>query len=333
MKRREFVVGGVLTLGLGRARAQSSTAIPRIGWLLSSPPDKPQPQWAAFVEALRQLGWSEGNTVQIERRYLADVEDKTVTLEQRATEIVALNPNVIFTSTSAAVSAVLRQTRTIPIVFVAVNNPLAAGFVSSLAHPGGNITGFANFEPTSVGKMIELLKEIAPHVRTVAFMYSTRFVGDNKRDWVISREATEDAARRLGVQLMDAPIGSEQEIGGTFAKLGADPTVAVLLQVDGYFVGQRNLIVQSAAQYRVPTIYPFSLFATAGGLISYGNSLVDQYRQAAGYVDRILKGTKPNDLPVQMPTKYELIINMKAANRLGLNVPPALLSIADELIE
>jgi putative ABC transport system substrate-binding protein len=242
-------------------------------------------------------------------------------------------PTVIFASTSPAIDAILRETKTIPIVFVAVNNPRAAGFVSSLAHPGGNITGFANFEPSSIGKMIALLKEVVPRVRTVAFMYSARYIGENKRDWLISREATEEAAKSHSVELIDTPVGSEQEIEQTFARLGADPTIAVLLQVDGYFVGHRNLIVSSAARYRVPTIYPFSLFTTAGGLISYGNGLAEQYRQAAGYVDRILRGAKPSDLPVQMPTKYELVINMKAANALGITIPAPLLSTADEVIE
>jgi putative ABC transport system substrate-binding protein len=305
----------------------------RLAWLISTPPDRPQPSGSAFIEALGKLGWSEGKTIQIDRRYIGTATDGAATLEARAKEIVALEPDVIFTGTSPAVDAVRRETNTIPIVFVGVNNPLAAGFVSSIAHPGGNITGFANYEPSAIGKMIALLKEAAPGIRTIALMYSSRYISGNRRDWIIPRETTEQAAKTHSVELTDTPVGDVQEIERTFAKLGEDQTTAVLIQADGYFVGLRNSIVASAARYRVPTIYPFSVFASAGGLMSYGNNLTEQSRQAAGYVDRILRGANPADLPVQMPTKYEFVINLKAANALGINFPPSLLSSADEVIE
>jgi putative ABC transport system substrate-binding protein len=334
MKRREFIAGTALMLSLAKARAQSSGALPRLGWLITNPPNNANPNQGAFIDALLKLGWIEGKTIQIERRYIGEEPDRAATMEARAKEIVAFKPDVIFTGTSPAVEALRRETKTIPIVFIGVNNPLAAGFVSSLAHPGGNITGFANVEPSAFGKMIALLKEIDPRVRTVAFMYSNRYISGNfTRDWIISREATDAAATAHSIELIDTPAGNEQEIERTFLKLGEDPTAAVVILADGYFVSRRDLIVSSAARHRVPTIYPFSVFASAGGLMSYGNSLVEQNRQAAGYVDRILKGANAADLPVQMPTKYEFVINLKAANALGINFPPSLLASADEVIE
>jgi putative ABC transport system substrate-binding protein len=334
MRRREFIAGTALTLGLGKASAQSSGSQPTLAWLIPTAPDRPLPTWGAFTDALAKLGWSEGKTILIERRYVGDESDRAAAMEARAKEIVGLRPDVIFTGTSPAVEAIRRETKTIPMVFVGVANPLAAGFVSSLAHPGGNITGFANVEPSAFGKMIALLKEIAPHIRTIAFMYSSKFIGGNfTRDWIISRETTDAAAKAHSIALIDTPVGTEQEIEHTFEKLGEDPTAAALILADGYFVGLRNLIVTSAARYRVPTIYPFSLFASAGGLVCYGSNLAEQNRQAAGYIDRILRGAKAADLPVQMPTMYELVINLKAANALGINFPPALLSSADEVIE
>ena len=250
MKRRDFIAGAALTVGLAKAHAQSSTSLPRLAWLIPTAPDRPIPTAAVFIDALMKLGWSEGKTIQIERRYLGDGADRAATLEARAKEIVALKPDVIFTGTSPAVDAIRRETKTIPIVFVGVNNPLAAGFVSSLAHPGGNITGFANFEPSAFGKMIALLKEIAPRTRTIAFMYN-KISGNQTRDWIISRETTDAAAKAHSIELMDTPVGNEQEIELTFEKLGEDPTAAVIILADGYFVGLRNLIVTSAARYRV----------------------------------------------------------------------------------
>jgi putative ABC transport system substrate-binding protein len=334
MRRRDFIIAGALSLGLAGARAQSSAALPRLGWLMPSPPTNP-PQAMQFVEALVKLGWIEGKTIQIERRYVVgEAADRAAALEARAKEIVALGPDVIFTGTSPAVDAVRRETSTIPIVFIGVNNPLAAHFISSLAHPGGNITGFANVEPTTVGKMIELLKEAVPAIKTVALMYSNVYAGGGfRREWIISEEATDQAARTYSVRLVDAPVGNEQEIDRTFAKFGEDRTTAVLMLADAYFLQQRNVIVSAAARYRVPTIYPFPVFPSSGGLMSYGNNLAEQLRQAAGYVDRILKGANPADLPVQMPTEYEFVINIKAANALGITFPASLLSTADKVIE
>jgi putative ABC transport system substrate-binding protein len=285
------------------------------------------------VEALKKLGWLDGKTIQIDHLYLSDGPDRAASLEARAKELVALKPDVIYTGTSPAVDAVRRQTTTIPIVFVGVNNPLAAGFVSSLAHPGGNITGFANYEPSTYGKMIALLKEVAPRTQIIAFMYSNRYIGDNRSGWVVPRELMEEAAKSHSVKLIETPAGSEQEIEQIFTKLAEAQATAVLIQADAYFVQNRSLIVSAAARNHIPTIYPFSVFALVGGLMSYGNNLDEQSRQAAGYVDRILKGANPADLPVQLPIKYELVINMKAANALGITIPPSLLSTADEVIE
>lgn len=331
MRRRNFIIGSALSLGWTSARAQSSAGLPRLAWLMPTPATNP-PQGMPFIEGLAKLGWIDGKTVQIERRYAGDATDRAATLEVLAKEIVALRPDVIFTATSPAVVAVRRETSTIPIVFIGVDNPLAADFVASLAHPGGNITGFANVEPTTIGKMIELLKEVAPRTQAVALMYGNTYVSF-KRDWIISQEATDQAAKTYSVGLLDMPVGNEQKIDHAFAKFGQDQTTAVIILADVYLLQQRNLIVASAARYRVPAIFPFPVFPSAGGLMSYGSNLPEQFRQAAGYVDRILRGANPGDLPVQMPTKYELVINMKAANALGITVPASLLATADKVIE
>ena len=337
MKRRDFVIGSALSLGVAGARAQAPTKLPLLGWLMPTPPANP-PQGMPFIEALVKLGWIDGKTIRIERRYATgEAADRAAALEARAKEIVALGPDVIFTATSPAVEAVRRETSSIPIVFIGVNNPLGAHFIASLAHPGGNITGFANVEPTTIGKMIGLLKEVAPRIRAVALMYSNVYAGGG-REWIVSQETTDQAAKNYSVELQDAPIENEQDIDRAFAKFGeaksaGDQTTAVIILADAYLLQQRTLIVTSAAKYRIPAVYPFPIFPSSGGLMSYGGNLPEQFRQAAGYVDRILKGAHPGDLPVQMPTGYELVINMKTANALGLTVPPSLLSTADKVIE
>jgi len=330
MKRRSFILGGTLSLSLAGTRAQSS-APKRLGWLMPFPPTKPSPE-TLFMGTLQKLGWIEGKNLQVERRYVGDAADQEATVDARAKEIVSFAPDVIVTATSPAVDALRRETKTIPIVFVGVNNPLAAGFVSSLAHPGGNMTGFANVEPTILGKMIELLKEVAPATRTVALMYGHTNVSF-KREWFISPEAADQASSTYAVKILDNPIANEQEIDRAFAKLGEDRTTAVIVMADAYLLLQRNLVIAAAARYRVPAIFPFPVFPASGGLISYGSRLADQFREAADYVDRILKGAHPGDLPVQMPTKYELVINVKAARALGIDVPLSLLSTADKVIE
>ncbi len=331
MRRREFIIGGALSLGIAPAHAQSSAAVPRVGWLMPSPRTSP-PAGMPFIDGLAKLGWIDGKTIQIERRFVENSADQAAALAAQAREIVALKPDVILTGSSPAVEAIRRETRTIPIVFVGVNNPLGADFVASLSHPGGNITGFANVEPSTISKMIELLKEVAPRTRAIAFMYSNIYISF-KREWIISKEATGEAAKTYSVELLDTPVGNQQEIERAFAKFADDQTTAVIIVGDVYLLQQRELIVGSAARYRVPTLYPFPVFPAAGGLMSYGNNLPEQFRLAAGYVDRILKGASPGDLPVQMPTRYDLVINMKAANALGVTVPASLLSTADKVIE
>jgi putative tryptophan/tyrosine transport system substrate-binding protein len=337
LRRRDFVIGSALSLGLARAHAQSPAKPPLLGWLMPWPPTNP-PQGMPFLEALVKLGWIDGKTIQIERRYVTgDAADRAAALEAQAREIVALGPDVIFTATSPAVDAIRRQTSTIPIVFIGVNNPLGAHFIASLAHPGGNITGFATVEPTTIGKMIGLLKEVAPRIRSVALMYSNVYAGGG-REWIVSEETTDQAAKNYSVELVDAPVENEGDIDRAFArfgeaKSGEDQTTAVIILADAHLLQQRNLIVTSAAKHRIPAIYPFPIFPSSGGLMSYGSNLPEQFRQAAGYVDRILKGAHPGDLPAQMPTGYELIINMKTANALGITVPASLISTADRVIE
>ena len=331
MRRRDFIAGGALSLGLGRVRAQSTTSFPRLVWLVPSPPTNP-PQGMPFIDTLGQLGWIDGKTIQIERRYVDDAPDRVAMLDARAREVVALKPDVIFTATSPVVDALRRETSTIPIVFMGVNNPLAAGFVASVAHPGGNVTGFTNVEPSTIGKMIELLKQVAPQTRTVALMYGKTYV-NFKREWIIQQDATDEAAKTYAVELVDAPVENEADIDRAFATFGGNRTTAVMVLADIYLLEQRSFVVASAARSRVPTIFPFPAFPAAGGLMSYGSNLPDQFRDAAGYVDRILRGIEPGDLPVQMPTKYQLVLNAKTASALGITFPPTLLAIADNVIE
>jgi putative ABC transport system substrate-binding protein len=328
MKRREFItlLGGATAWPL-TARAQERKRIRRVGALMPYAANDPQAQArnAAFLQGLQQLGWTVGTNVQIDYRWSAGNEDDT---RKYAAELVALAPDVIFASGSAAVGPLRRATRTVPIVFAATPDPVGAGFVESLARPGGNITGFTPYEYGIGAKWLEVLKEIAPSVARVAVV----------RDPTITAGiglwgAIQSVSPSFGVELRPVDVGDAGEIERALAAFAGSPNGGLILTGSALAIVHRDLIIALAARYRLPAVYYERYFAAAGGLISYGYDTVKAYRLAAGYVDRILKGEKPADLPVQTPTKYELVINLKTAKALGLQVPDKLLAIADEVIE
>jgi len=327
--RREFIMllGGATAMWPLAARAQQSKRLRRVGVLMPYAANDPQVQTrnAAFLQGLQQLGWTVGNNVQIDYRWSAGNEDDT---RKYAAELVALAPDVIFASGSAAVGPLRRATRTVPIVFAATPDPVGAGFVESLARPGGNITGFTPYEYGIGAKWLEVLKEIAPSVARVAVI----------RDPTITAGiglwgAIQSVSPSFGVELRPVDVGDAGEIERALAAFAGSPNGGLILTGSALAIVHRDLIIALAARYQLPAVYYERYFAAAGGLISYGYDTVEAYRLAAGYVDRILKGEKPADLPVQAPTKYELVINLKTAKALGLTVPETLLARADEVIE
>ena len=327
--RREFIMllGGATAMWPLAARAQQSKRLRRVGVLMPYAANDPQVQTrnAAFLQGLQQLGWTVGNNVQIDYRWSAGNEDDT---RKYAAELVALAPDVIFASGSAAVGPLRRATRTVPIVFAATPDPVGAGFVESLARPGGNITGFTPYEYGIGAKWLEVLKEIAPSVARVAVI----------RDPTITAGiglwgAIQSVSPSFGVELRPVDVGDVGEIERALAAFAGSPNGGLILTGSALAIVHRDLIIALAARYQLPAVYYERYFAAAGGLISYGYDTVEAYRLVAGYVDRILKGEKPADLPVQAPTKYELVINLKTAKALGLTVPETLLARADEVIE
>lgn len=330
MKRREFVslLGGVAASMPFLAQAQV-TPMPLIGVLLLNAKEHPNTvvSVAAFTKGLSELGWTDGKNVRIEYRWAASDNERILAF---AKEIVGLQPNVIVAQGTPIVAALARETKTIPIVFISIADPIQSGLVASLPHPGGNATGFANFEPSLAGKWIELLRDIVPRLSRATYMYYPR-AGLNPT----AQQPLELAARSHGIELFAAPTQNEADIEHVVAGLAGDPNTGLIVAGDPFFGDKRNLdlVTSLAARHRVPAIYAFRLFAEGGGLISYGNDLLDQYRQAPGYIDRILRGANPADLPVQMPTKFELIINLKTAKTIGIEFAPTLLARADEVIE
>jgi len=328
MRRREFIaaLGGAAALPLA-AYAQERVKRARIGFLIHLAPGDPDAmaRVAGFLQGLQEQGLSTDRNVQIDYRWAVG---QAKLYRQYAAELVALQPDVLVTTVTDTVRALQRTTRTIPIVFTSVIDPVGSGLIASLSHPGGNATGFSLFEFGISGKWLELLKQISPSINRVAVLRdsaSTRGVGQFA--------AIQAAASAFGVELrpLDAQEGSEIDRAiGEFA--GKEQSGLIVTSSPSALI-HRDLIIKVAAQHRLPAIYPFRPFATGGGLASYGPDLVDPHRRAAGYVDRILKGEKPADLPVQAPTKFELVINLKTAKALGLTVSPTLLARADEVIE
>jgi putative ABC transport system substrate-binding protein len=327
VRRREFIglLGGAAVRPVA-AWAQQPDRVRRIGVLQPNADDaRSQANVAAFRQGLQELGWTDGHNVQIEYRWGAADPDK---IRKFAAEVIAFAPDVILAPTSQVVGAFLQATRAVPIVFVVVIDPVGAGFVDSLARPGGNVTGFILFEYSLSGKWLELLKQIAPHVtRAAVFRDPTLPAGTGQLG------AIQAVAPSFGVELSPINVRDVDEIERAVAAFASSSNGGLIVTGSTLAVAHRNLIITLAARHKLPAIYFERYLVAEGGLMSYGPSLADQYRRAAGYVDRILKGEKPADLPVQAPTKYELVINLKTAKVLGLTIPPTLLARAEEVIE
>ena len=329
MRRREFItlLGGAAAAWPLAARAQQGERMRRIGVLLPAitNDDAFQDRIGAFLQGLQQPGWSIGRNVRIETRWAAN---NPTEIRRHAAELVALAPDVVVAFAASTVGAMLQATGTVPIVFPGVADPVGAGFVDSLARPGRNATGFLLFEYSMAGKWLELLKEIAPSVIRAAVLRDPATASGPAQFGVIQAAAPSLRVEVSLINMRDAP-----EIEQAVAAFAHSPNNGLIVPASGSAAVHRALIIMLAARHRLPAIYSSRVYVTAGGLISYGPDYVDQYRRAAGYVDRILKGEKPADLPVQAPTKYELVINLKTAKALGLDVPPSLLARADEVIE
>jgi putative ABC transport system substrate-binding protein len=328
MKRRDFIAGlGSLATALPvAARAQLPERVRLICMLNALGSDDPEAQAriAVFEQTLQQLRWVVGRNLRLEIRHIGGDGDR---LRGYAAELVALAPDVIFTIGSVAVAQLQQATRTIPIVFVNAPDPVGAGFVQSMAHPGGNITGFSNFEYSMSGKWAELLKQIAPNVsRALVLRDPTSAAG------IGQFAAVRSVAQSLGIELTPVNVRDTDEIEqsvGSFARSGSGGMIVT----SGGTGAHRELIIGLASRYKLPSVYPYRYYAVDGGLVTYGPNTLDPVRRAAGYVDRILNGEKPAGMPVQAPTKYELIVNLKTAKTLGLTLPQSLLATADEVIE
>ena len=328
MRRREFItlVGGAAAWPIA-AQAQQRERMRRIAMLLPLVADDPESQarMAAFLQGLQQLGWTVGRNVQIDIRWTGAND---AAIRKHAAELAALAPDVIVANGSVAVGPLLQATRTVPIVFATVPDPVGAGFVESLSRPGGNATGFINFEYALGAKWLELLKEIAPGTtRVAAIRDSTLAVGAGMFG------AIQALAPSLGVETRPIDVRDAGEIERAITAFARAPNGGLIVTGSAAAIAHDKLIITLAARHKLPTVYFLRRFVSIGGLICYGPDVVDQHRQAAGYVDRILKGEKPADLPVQLPNKYELIVNLKTAKALGLEVPPSLLARADGVIE
>ena len=327
--RRGFITllgGAAGTWSLG-AWAQQPERMRRIGILLNASSDDPQYQaWVgAFLQALALLGWTIGRNVRIDTRWAGA---NAAEIRRHAAELVALAPDVILAHGAGPVAALLEATRTVPIVFVAVIDPVGGGFVDSLARPGGNTTGFTLFEYGISGKWLELLQEIAPRVTRAAVLRNPAIASGSGQ-----LGAIQAVASSFGVELSPVNVRDAGEIERAVAAFARSPNGGLIVLASAAAQLHLDLIITLAARYKLPAVYADRIYVTGGGLISYGPDRIDQYRRAAGYVDRILKGKKPADLPVQTPTKYELVINLKTAKALGLDVPQTLLARADEVIE
>ena len=330
MRRREFItLFGVAALaGPRAARAQQADRVRRVGVLMSRAAGDPEEQarFAGFLQGLQKLGWTDGRNVRIDYRWAAADADRSRTY---AAELVALAPDVILASGSTSVAALLQTTRTVPIVFVNVIDPVGAGYVARLARPGGNATGFTAFEYSLSGKWLELLKEIAPNLTRIAILRDPALAAGIGQFAAIQAMAPSS----LGVELSPIDVRDGGEIERDVATFARESNGGLVVTASSGAAVHRELIIMLAARHRLPAVYPFRYFVTSGGLVSYGPDPIDVFRRAAGYVDRILKGEKAADLPVQAPTTYELAINLKTAKALGLTLPPSLLARADEVIE
>jgi ABC-type uncharacterized transport system substrate-binding protein len=329
VRRREFItlLGGAAAAWPLVARAQQSERMRRIGVLMPVAAGDPaaQARLVAFVQGLQEQGWTVGRNVQLDIRWAAGEPEL---FRRYAAELVALAPDVILGAVTTSVRALLEVTRTIPIVFASATDPVGGGLVASLARPGGNVTGFSQQEFGLRAKSLELLKELSPRTTRVAVLRDSTTTGG-----VAQFAAVQTAAPALGVELTSIDSHVAGEIERTVAAFARQPNGGLIVTAGARGEAHRELIIKLAARHRLPAVYPWRYWVSDGGLISYGTDTIDLYRRVATYVDRILRGEKPADLPVQAPTKYELVINLKTAKALGLEIPPTLLARADEVIE
>jgi putative tryptophan/tyrosine transport system substrate-binding protein len=329
MRRREFItiLAGTAAWPIAGS-AQQAERIRRIGVLMASAENNPQYQtyMAVFRDAFQNLGWAEGRNIQISYRWAA-FDAKL--MEQFSKELLLLQPDVILSNNTPTTAALLQQTRTIPIVFATVADPVGSGFVAGLARPGGNATGFITAEASLGGKWVELLKEIAPRVSRIAVLFNP--TAAPYAEYYL--KPIKVAAASFAVEATAALVHDAQEIEPVIATQAREPNSGLIVIPETFTIARRAEIASVATRHRLPAVYPYRLFADAGGLLAYGDDLTDNFRRAASYVDRILKGTKPNELPVQAPVKFELVINMKTAKALGLDVPVHLQQLAEEVIE
>ena len=332
MRRREFLtlLGGCGAAAVWplAARAQQTERMRRIGLLMGFAESDPaaQSEVAAFRGALTKLGWTEGSNLRIELRWGAGDANRIRTF---AKELADSRPEAILGHSTPVIDALARETRTIPIVFTVVADPIGSGFAVSLAHPGSNITGFSDFSSALGGKWVELLKEIAPRTVRMALLFNPATTSPIE----LYMSSIQAAELSFAVQVSAAPVHANDEIEGVIAAQARNPGGGLIVMPDAFNVANRDLIIALAARFGVPTIYHASYFTESGGLIAYGADRTEEFRQAAGYIDRILKGAKPDVLPIQQPSKFELVINMKTAKALGLALPPTLFALADEVIE
>jgi putative tryptophan/tyrosine transport system substrate-binding protein len=330
MKRREFItlLGGAVAAWPLAAHAQRSDKVARVGVLTdyAESDAEGQARVASFRDGLQKLGWTEGRNIRIDYRWAAT---DTEAMQRFAKELVALQPDLIFAVATPATAAMLQQTRSIPIIFASVVDPVGSGFVASFPRPGGNASGFTNMEPTLAGKLLELLKEIAPRVNRVALLFNPVTAPYAE----VLLKPFEATALSFGVEAFAAPVRDSSQLESVVAAQGSRAEGGLIVIPDGFLSVHRTEIISLAARHRLPAGYPFRYYTRVGGLLSYGSDQLDDCRRAASYADRVLKGARPSELPVQAPVKFELAINLKTAKALGLDVPATLLSRADEVIE
>ena len=329
MRRREFItlLGGAAAAWPLDARAQQPERVRRIGVMISLAESDPEAQAnaAALREELQQLGWTEGRNIRTDYRWGVGDPERS---RAAAKELLALSPDLIMPATTQMLAAVRQETSSVPVVFVNISDPVGTGFVESLARPGGNITGFTNFEYAMAQKWLQTLKEIAPNITRTAIITNPK-----NPNTALYLHAIEPAATSFAMQLAVTPVNDATEIERTLEAFAGESNGGLLVMPDPLTITHRDLIVALAARHRLPAAYPYRVFVASGGLLSYGTDRIDIYRRAAAYVDRVLKGAKAGDLPIQQPTKFELVINLKTAKALGLTVPQTLLGRADEVIE
>ena len=329
MKRREFItlLGGAAAAWPLAARAQKIDRVRRVGVIMGFAQNDEvwQAYLATFRQGLQELGWTDGRNIRFDYRFTGESAER---MRIVAEEMVALAPDVIFVSTNSVVSATLKATRSIPVVFTWVSDPVGSGFVPNLAHPGGNVTGFHNFEPAIGGKWLDLLRQIAPGLRRVAVLHVPDIVPN-----VAFLRVVEAAAPAFGITVTAAEARNAADIERVLPAFAQDGGGGLIVTPSALTATRRDLIIALAARLGLPAIYSFRFYAASGGLMSYGIDQLELVRAAASYVDRILRGTSPGELPVQLPTKFELVINLKTAKALGLTVPNSLQLLADEVIE